>query len=305
MLRKELDTFLTVADAGSFLKASKVLYTTPASVMNQINKLEALVGVSLVERTNQGIRLTAAGRYFRESIQKLRQTSDAILARTRELAETEKRLIRVGTSILRPCRPLIRLSEELPYTIRILPFDDSPEALSAIMRNFGGDVDCIFSPCNSSSWAKQYNILVTAEVPCRVAVPRQHRLATKTSLTWPDLDGSTFMLVKRGASPVFDALRDELEQHPGIRVVDMPDFYDTSVFNICVERNYLMETLDIWKHIHPNILTLPMEWNYVMPLGIIYAKEPSRPVREFIADIQSLLERGGGTTMPQSPLLPR
>lgn len=48
-----------------------------------------------------------------------------------------------------------------------------------------------------------------------------------------------------------------------------------------------------------------MEWNYVMPLGIIYAKEPSRPVREFIADIQSLLERGGGTTMPQSPLLPR
>ena len=42
-----------------------------------------------------------------------------------------------------------------------------------------------------------------------------------------------------------------------------------------------------------------------MPLGIIYAKEPSRPVREFIADIQSLLERGGGTTMPQSPLLPR
>ena len=40
MYTKELLAFVTVAGEGSFLKAAKKLYLTPASVMNQINKLE-------------------------------------------------------------------------------------------------------------------------------------------------------------------------------------------------------------------------------------------------------------------------
>ena len=174
MLRKELDTFLTVADAGSFLKASKVLYTTPASVMNQINKLEALVGVSLVERTNQGIRLTAAGRYFRESIQKLRQTSDAILARTRELAETEKRLIRVGTSILRPCRPLIRLSEELPYTILPKPFPLLCVISAATSTAFSAPAIPHRGPNNTISSSRPKSHAVS---PCRANTAWQRKRA--------------------------------------------------------------------------------------------------------------------------------
>ena len=62
MYSRELTTFIAVADQGSFLKASKEQYITPASVMNQINKLESLIGVKLIERTNQGTQLTAAGR---------------------------------------------------------------------------------------------------------------------------------------------------------------------------------------------------------------------------------------------------
>ena len=44
MLQRELDTFLTVAERGSFLSASKALFLTPASVMHQIDKLEASPG---------------------------------------------------------------------------------------------------------------------------------------------------------------------------------------------------------------------------------------------------------------------
>lgn len=151
MLIKEIHTFLTVAEAGSFLKDSRTLYTTPASVMNQINKLERIVGVKLLERTNQGVHLTAAGASLYKDAQKLRQSADAAMGRARELGAVKKRLIRVGTSILRPCRPLIRLSKHLPYTIHIVPFDDSPEGLASIMQRFGSAVDCIFSPCDSSA----------------------------------------------------------------------------------------------------------------------------------------------------------
>jgi len=35
-----------------------------------------------------------------------------------------------------------------------------------------------------------------------------------------------------------------------------------------------METLDIWKDVHPSIVTIPMEWGYTIPYGIVYAKQP-------------------------------
>ena len=44
MYNRELITFITVADKGSFLKAAQELYTTPASVMNQMRSEERRVG---------------------------------------------------------------------------------------------------------------------------------------------------------------------------------------------------------------------------------------------------------------------
>lgn len=82
-------------------------------------------------------------------------------------------------------------------------------------------------------------------------------------------------------------MRDEiLENHPQIKIVDALNFYDTSVFNECVEMNYVMETLDIWKDVHSELLTLPMEWEYAIPYGLVYAKSASSGVRSFITLIQ-------------------
>ncbi len=52
MYSKKLTTFISFAEQRSFLKASKELYIATASVMNQINKLEANVGIKLIERTS-------------------------------------------------------------------------------------------------------------------------------------------------------------------------------------------------------------------------------------------------------------
>ena len=56
-----LDVFINVANAGSFTKAAKEEYITPAAVMKQINLLEKELGVQLFERTHQGLCLTNAG----------------------------------------------------------------------------------------------------------------------------------------------------------------------------------------------------------------------------------------------------
>ncbi len=289
MYGRELTTFTVTAEQGSFLKASKALYTTPASVMNQINKLEEQVGVSLFARTSQGVRLTAAGRSFYEDAKNIIRLSEQAAVRARLAADDTQRVIVVGTSILRPCGALVKLCSGLddgsfPFSFRLVPFDDSPGGMEDMLESLGGDIDCFVGPCDSADWKERFNIFPLKPVDCCVAVPRKHALARRKRLSWRDLDGETFMLVRRGESPVLDSLRDEIEsEHPEIALCDAPHFYDVSVFNDCVRRGCLMETLDIWKDVHPDMVTLPMDWKYVMPHGIVYAKNPSDSMRALVA----------------------
>lgn len=297
MYIRELTTFITVADQGSFLKAAQELYITPASVMNQMNKLESIVGAKLIERTNQGTTLTAAGRSIYQSAKQIIELAEEAIKKAQSLADSEQTGIRIGTSILRPCKRLIDLWNEidngtLPFQMKIVPFDDDPVSLASVFSATGNQIDCFVGPCDSITWQERHNILHLYKIPCRIAVPRKHHLARKESLCWSDLDGETFMMVKRGDSPVLNQIRDDIiANHPKIRIADVPNFYDTSIFNECEQMNYLMETLDIWTDIHPSLVTLPMDWEYEMPYGIVYTKKPSKSVAEFIEVIRRTLEQ--------------
>ncbi len=288
----ELYTFIIVAEQGSFLKASKKLFITPASVMNQINKFENQIGVKLIVRTNQGVNLTEAGRSIYKDAKRIMKISEQAISQAKEIARNEQQTIRVGTSILRPCKMLVDLWSKiddgtLPISIQVIPFDDTPAGMELMLSSLGRRIDCFVGPCDSVSWHENYNILQISQGECKIAVSRKHRLAKMKQLHWEDLDGENLMLVKRGDSSILNQLRDEIEkQHPLIHVLDVPHFYDTSIFNECEKNGCLMETLDIWKDIHPSLVTIPVAWNYQLPYGIIYAQHPSETVAAFINKIE-------------------
>ena len=60
-VQSQLETFLRVADAGSFSKAAGEAYITPTAVIKQINLLEESLGVKLFDRSHRGLTLTKAG----------------------------------------------------------------------------------------------------------------------------------------------------------------------------------------------------------------------------------------------------
>lgn len=55
MYNPQIETFIKVADAGSFNKAAEELYITPTAVIKQINLLESSLDLVLFERTHRGI----------------------------------------------------------------------------------------------------------------------------------------------------------------------------------------------------------------------------------------------------------
>ena len=77
MYNPQLDTFIVVADNGSFNKAAEVLFISPPAVIKQINLLESNLGVRLFTRTHRGLQLTKAG-------QSLYEDSKYIIAYCRE-----------------------------------------------------------------------------------------------------------------------------------------------------------------------------------------------------------------------------
>ena len=58
MYNKQLSAFVKTAETGSFTKAAKLLYLTPASLIQQVNTLEEHLGVKLFERSPRGAVLT-------------------------------------------------------------------------------------------------------------------------------------------------------------------------------------------------------------------------------------------------------
>ena len=105
MYNRQLDSFVRVVDAGSFNKAARDLYITPASLIQQVNLLEERLGVQLLTRSRRGVSLTEAGSSLYQDAVEIMRHADLAVERARLIASGDVR-VRVGTSLLTRCRYL-------------------------------------------------------------------------------------------------------------------------------------------------------------------------------------------------------
>ena len=92
----KLRALLTAVDCGSFSKAAAQLGYTQSAMTHLVNKLEAEIGCTLLERDSQGIRLTDAGRQLLPYIQNVVCACDTLLQEAAEQSDPRKRTLRIG-----------------------------------------------------------------------------------------------------------------------------------------------------------------------------------------------------------------
>ena len=287
MYNSQLQALVCVADCGSFTKASEKLFISPTAVMKQINALEERLDLKLLERTKLGVHLTEAVRSIYEDSRRLFEFSREAIARAHQIAETAKITFRVGTSMLNPCKAFMELwqemSDELPqYVLRIVPFEDNRVGILAEIGALGEKFDFLVAACNSESWLSRCNFYRLGEYRLCCAVPRGHRLAKQKKLDVEQLYGECVMLGERGDSTSVDCVRDVLEKYPQIRIKNTSCFYDIDVFNICERENNILLTLECWKEIHPSLVTIPVNWGFTVPYGILYPLSPNNNILNFL-----------------------
>lgn len=302
MYNSQLELFICVADCGSFNKAADKLYVTPTAVMKQMNLLEGHLGLKLLVRTNQGIRLTPAGESIYKDAKFLIAYSQKAIEKARQLELAASMTIRVGTSMLNPCKVFMdlwnRVNDRFPqFKISIVPFEDNHENILSVIDSIGQKFDFLVGVCDSVAWKSRCQFRPLGEYRRCVAVPVQHRLARKKQIAITDLYGETLMMVQRGDSPINDRVRDWIKrEHPQIHIEDTPHYYDIGVFNRCEQANCVLSTVECWKDIHPSLVTIPADWEETIPYGLLYPLEASDEIRQFLQAVDGLYsekESGG------------
>ncbi len=288
MYNPQLETFLRVADAGSFSKAAEEAYITPTAVIKQINLLEESLGVKLFDRSHRGLTLTRAGRSLYQDAKYIIQYCRDSVARAKNAMLEDTNVIRVGSSPMTPAQLLMQLWTKVNETcpdikFQIVPFENTPENAREILANLGKRIDIVGGIFDETMLALRGCAgLELARVPFECAVSIHHRLASQDKLQLSDLYGENLMLLHRGWSYYVDQLRDDLWQyHPQIHIVDF-DFYNTDVFNRCESTNDVLLAISGWASVHPLLKVLPVEWDYSIPYGILHAPEPSPVVQRFL-----------------------
>ncbi|MGN0370010.1 MAG: LysR family transcriptional regulator [Butyrivibrio sp.] len=290
-----LDTFITVADCGSFTKAASTLFISPTAVMKQMNTLEDHLNLKLIERTATGVHLTAAGRIIYNDAKFMIDYSGKSIASANAAAHTYDTTFCVGTSLLNPAKPFMdlwyRVNQNFSdYKLHLVPFEDDHEGILSEIKKLGEKFDFLIGVCDSKAWLSLCRFLPLGRYKKMVAVPREHPLASKETINIEDLYDETLMMVCSGDSGVNDFIRNDLTRnHPQIRIEDTPPFYDLSVFNRCAKTGNVLLTIECWKEVHPGLVSIPVNWDYSIPYGILYSLDAPDDVLRFIEEVKKTI----------------
>ena len=291
MYNTQLETFIVVADLGSFNKAAETLYITPPAVTKQINLLENDLGLQLFVRTHRGLILTEAGKSLYKDAKYIIQYCKESVERAKKAMQEKDYVIRLGTSPMTPAEPLVevwnRAQKKYPeIKLQLIPFINTQENAREILKNLGSNIDIVAGIFDDTMLKlRQCAGLELSRQPICCAVSANHRLAEKKRLSVQDLYGENFLMMHRGWSNYVDDLRDHIwKNHPQIHVVDF-DIYSVDIFNRCENSNDILMVVENWKNVHPLLRVIPVDWNYTIPYGILYSPEPSSLVKRFLEAI--------------------
>jgi len=201
MKLQQLRFFITVADELGFSKAAAKLHVAQPSLSVQIKALEEELGARLFERDKHHVFLTQAGKKFQQHARALLDMAETAKLEARSAAAGEMGTLDFGytasaifSSVLARVIRLFR--ERHPQALLTLHELTSVEQFHGLLEH-KLDIGVLRRPdirtpvgLKMSEWYR---------TPLVVAIPHDHALARRQSLTLADLKGDSFIMYPREA----------------------------------------------------------------------------------------------------------
>jgi LysR family transcriptional regulator, hydrogen peroxide-inducible genes activator len=194
---KDLRYLVAVADERHFGRAAGKCFVSQPTLSAQLKKLEQYLGVQLIERAPQHIRLTEAGEQVVARSRRILEDSDAVVTLARAHRDPLAGVLRIallptiGPYLLPRVSQLVR--KALPrLELRLYEYQTA-QMLEKLQL---GEVDLgvLALPVDTEGLESRE---LYAE-PFIVAVPDRHRLAKRDTVRVEDLQGEPLLLLEDG-----------------------------------------------------------------------------------------------------------
>jgi DNA-binding transcriptional LysR family regulator len=183
---EELETFITVAETGSFSRAAQRLGLSQPSVTSRVRRLEVTLGVTLFSRTTRRVIPTEHGERLHKAAGVMLHELRGLVASFRAEAENGKRRLTVAAT------PLLGAVVVLPMIHRYMQAHPRSEVKlhdveqrRALAELSSGQADLAIMVLEGDHPEFRFDPL-TVEV-CAVVTPRNHPLLGKRVVTFEDV----------------------------------------------------------------------------------------------------------------------
>jgi DNA-binding transcriptional LysR family regulator len=205
---RHLRYFITVADAGGFSRAARLLHVAQSAISEQIRDLEGELGVILLDRQNRQIRLTVQGEQFLKDARAVLESASRAVTNVQRTQRGEMGTLTIGFFVggIRPHFPsLIREFRKIYPGIQVSLVEMAPGMQYPALQS--GSIDVSFTRAMPAAHASQLRSEPWYTEPFYAVLLRSHPLARRKSLRIRELEQEVFVLNDRRYSPaVFDKI---------------------------------------------------------------------------------------------------
>ncbi|MBG7699371.1 MULTISPECIES: LysR substrate-binding domain-containing protein [Streptomyces] len=202
---RQLTYFVAVAEAEHVGRAAEALHISQSPLSRQIAQLEQKLGLTLFERSQQRIRLTADGRVFLSEARALLRHAERLENLGRRLGRGEEGGLCIGyvphalhTGILPGA---LRALQQRSPDIHVALYRLSPAEQFEGLRQRSLDIALVHEPPADDDPDLCSALLL--EDPLMLALPHGHPLAAREAITAADLDGQPWIAVADSQHPAW------------------------------------------------------------------------------------------------------
>jgi DNA-binding transcriptional LysR family regulator len=196
---RKLRHVTTLAEAGSYARAAKMLNISQPALSQSIQGIEQRFGIRLFDRSRRGVTLTPSGRWVVNDAQKLLRDTETLERNMRLLGAAQLGKVRFGLDPLCAGIFLVDLLAFLGEHHVGLEVEASVQAATELERRLlSHEADLIVIPRQLLSNAAQVEELSLLTVRVALLVRPEHPLLARGSVALADLAGYPFIA---GSSP--------------------------------------------------------------------------------------------------------
>ena len=214
--------FVKTVECGSFTRAARELNYAQSSVSKMVADLESEWGMTLLERSKSGVRLTSAGEQILPFLRKVLSDHRELEGQIDRMNGIEAGVIRIGTfaSVAIHWLPNVfaALQKDHPGIEYEMLLGDYDEVAQWIRE---GRVDCGFLRLPT---LPQFDAIPLKQDEYKLVLPCGHPLAEREAVAVEDLNGLPFLLLEHGGRTEVSDLLECSRVQPDIRFTTWEDF---------------------------------------------------------------------------------